>query len=72
MMWISCLTELIAGFLMQLRIELPEMVNNAVAVDYILDLTSGVTGRIVNSCISLTALFLFLSISFNHVTDTIK
>jgi hypothetical protein len=37
---------------MQLSVELPEIVNNAVAIDYILDSTSGVTGRIVNFGIS--------------------
>lgn len=31
----------------QLGVEPAEIVNNAVAIDYILDLTSGVTGRIV-------------------------
>ena len=41
------LRRFIAGFLMQLRVEPAEIVNNAVAIDYILDLTSGVTGRIV-------------------------
>jgi hypothetical protein len=41
------LRRFIAGFLMQLGVEAADIVNNAVAIDYILDLTSGVTGRIV-------------------------
>jgi hypothetical protein len=41
------LRRFIASFLMQLRVEPAEVVNSAVAIDYILDLTSGVTGRIV-------------------------
>jgi hypothetical protein len=41
------LRRFIAGFLMKLRVEPAEIVNSAVAIDYILDLTSGVTGRIV-------------------------
>jgi hypothetical protein len=32
---------------MQLGVEPAEIVNNAVAIDYIVDMTSGVTGRIV-------------------------
>jgi hypothetical protein len=32
---------------MQLGVESAEIVNNAVTIDYILELTSGVTGRIV-------------------------
>jgi hypothetical protein len=41
------LRRFIAGFLMQLGVESAEIVNNAVTIDYILELTSGVTGRIV-------------------------
>jgi len=41
------LRRFIAGFLMQLGVEPTELVNNAVAIDYVLELTSGVTGRIV-------------------------
>ena len=41
------LRRFVAGFLVQLGFEPAEIVNNAVAIDYVLDLTSGVTGRIV-------------------------
>jgi hypothetical protein len=41
------LRRFIAGFLMQLGVEPAEIVNNAITMDYIVDLTSGVTGRIV-------------------------
>jgi hypothetical protein len=41
------LRRFIAGFLMQLGVDSTEIVNNAVAIDYVLDLTSGITGRIV-------------------------
>jgi hypothetical protein len=41
------LRRFIEGFLIQLGVEPAEIVNNAVAIDYIVDLTSGVTGRIV-------------------------
>jgi hypothetical protein len=41
------LRRFIAGFLMQLGVEPTEIVNNAVAIDYVFDLTAGVTGRIV-------------------------
>jgi hypothetical protein len=33
------------GFLMQLKVDSAEIVNNAVAIGYALDLTSGITGR---------------------------
>jgi hypothetical protein len=41
------LRRFIAGFLTQLGIDSTEITNNAVTIDYILQLTSGVTGRIV-------------------------
>jgi hypothetical protein len=41
------LRRFIAGFLTQLGVESTEITNNAVTIDYILELTSGVTGRIV-------------------------
>jgi hypothetical protein len=37
----------IAGFLQQLRVDARDIVNNPIAIDYILELTSGITGRIV-------------------------
>jgi hypothetical protein len=37
----------LAGFLQQLEVEGSDIVNNRIAIDYILELTSGVTGRIV-------------------------
>jgi len=37
----------LAGFLQQMDVDGNDIVNNRVAIDYILDLTSGVTGRIV-------------------------
>jgi hypothetical protein len=40
------LRRFIAGFLLQLGVESAEIVNNTVTIDYILELTSGVTGRI--------------------------
>jgi hypothetical protein len=41
------LRRFIAGVLLQLGVESAEIVNNTVTIDYILELTSGVTGRIV-------------------------
>jgi hypothetical protein len=41
------LRRFLAGFLQQLDVDGNDIVNNRVAIDYILDLTSGVTGRIV-------------------------
>jgi Cdc6-like AAA superfamily ATPase len=41
------LRRFLAGFLQQLDVDGNDVVNNRVAIDYILDLTSGVTGRIV-------------------------
>ena len=41
------LRSFLAGFLQQLDVDGNEIVNNRIAIDYILDLTSGVTGRIV-------------------------
>jgi hypothetical protein len=41
------LRRFIAGFIVQLGVEPTAIVNNAVAIDYVLELTSGVTGRIV-------------------------
>jgi len=38
------------GFLQQLEVEGSDIVNNRIAIDYILELTSGVTGRIVDAC----------------------
>jgi Cdc6-like AAA superfamily ATPase len=41
------LRRFLAGFLQQLEVDGNDIVNNRIAIDYILDLTSGVTGRIV-------------------------
>jgi Cdc6-like AAA superfamily ATPase len=41
------LRSFLAGFLQQLDVDGNDIVNNRIAIDYILDLTSGVTGRIV-------------------------
>jgi hypothetical protein len=41
------LRRFIAGFLTQLGVESTDITSNAVPIDYILELTSGVTGRIV-------------------------
>ena len=41
------LRRFLAGFLQQLDVDGNDIVNSRVAIDYILDLTSGVTGRIV-------------------------
>jgi Cdc6-like AAA superfamily ATPase len=41
------LRRFLAGFLHQLEVEGSGIVNNRIAIDYILELTSGVTGRIV-------------------------
>jgi hypothetical protein len=41
------LRSFVAGFLQQLDVDGSDIVNNRIAVDYILELTSGVTGRIV-------------------------
>ncbi len=41
------LRRFIAGFVTQLGIESTDITSNAVPIDYILELTSGVTGRIV-------------------------
>jgi Bacterial TniB protein len=41
------LRRFLAGFLQQLEVEGSDIVNNRIAIDYILELTSGVTGRIV-------------------------
>jgi hypothetical protein len=41
------LRSFIAGFLQQIDLESGDLVNNQVAMDYLLELTSGVTGRIV-------------------------
>jgi hypothetical protein len=41
------LRSFVAGFLEQLDVDGSDIVNNRIAVDYILELTSGVTGRIV-------------------------
>jgi hypothetical protein len=41
------LPNIVAGFLQQIDIESGDLVNNQVAMDYLLELTSGVTGRIV-------------------------
>jgi len=44
------LRSFLAGFLQQLEVEGSDIVNNRIAIDYILELTSGVTGRIVDAC----------------------
>jgi hypothetical protein len=41
------LRRFLAGFLQQLDVDGNDIVNNRIAIDYILELTSGVTGRIV-------------------------
>ena len=41
------LRSFLAGFLQQLDVDGKDIVNNRIAIDYILELTSGVTGRIV-------------------------
>jgi hypothetical protein len=41
------LRSYVAGFLQQIEIESGDLVNNQVAMAYLLELTSGVTGRIV-------------------------
>jgi hypothetical protein len=41
------LRSFVAGFLQQIDIQSGDLVNNQVAMDYLLELTSGVTGRIV-------------------------
>jgi hypothetical protein len=41
------LRRFLAGFLQQLDVDGSNIVNNRIAIDYILELTSGVTGRIV-------------------------
>jgi hypothetical protein len=41
------LRSFIAGFLGQLKVKGDDIVNNQIAIDYILELTSGITGRIV-------------------------
>jgi len=41
------LRRFLAGFLQQLEVDGSDIVNNRIAIDYILELTSGVTGRIV-------------------------
>jgi TniB protein len=41
------LRSFLAGFLQQLDVEGSDIVDNRIAIDYILELTSGVTGRIV-------------------------
>jgi Cdc6-like AAA superfamily ATPase len=41
------LRSFLAGFLQQLDVDGSDIVNNQIAIDYILELTSGVTGRIV-------------------------
>ena len=41
------LRSFLAGFLQQLDVDGKDIVNNRIAIDHILELTSGVTGRIV-------------------------
>ena len=41
------LRSFLAGFLQQLDVDVKDIVNNWIAIDYILELTSEVTGRIV-------------------------
>jgi hypothetical protein len=41
------LRSFIAGFLQQLKVKGDDIVNNQIAIEYILELTSGITGRIV-------------------------
>ena len=41
------LRSFLAGFLQQLDVDGSDIVNNRIAIDYVLELTSGVTGRMV-------------------------
>jgi hypothetical protein len=41
------LRSFLAGFLQQLEVDGSDIVNNRIAIEYVLELTSGVTGRIV-------------------------
>jgi hypothetical protein len=64
------LRRFIGGFLMQLGVDSTEIVNNAVAIDYVLDLTSGISGT-RRARINRT-LFLATSVSNYNVSRIVQ